>query len=1180
MLRLNIGYKAGDPPSLILFTIPIMLGAHLGGLGPGLVCTLAALLGTNYFLLAPLHDFSIESELLTAQWASLGMVGVFVSVLSELRHRSRRRMENDRDQLAVTLASIGDAVIATDTDGKVTLLNPEAERLTGWSQYDTVGRPVASVYRIIDAQTRQPVEDPVRKVLQSGSPLILIGPMLLVSRDGRETSVEDSVAPIRQRNGTMLGAVLTFRDSSAKERASLALRQSEERMRAIIETEPECVKVLDREGRLVEMNRAGLSMLEADSLEQVQQRPLLSFVLPEYRAAFRALHQNALAGENGILEFEVEGLHGTHRWLETHATALRNNSGEIDAMLAVTRDITERKRAERHIERLNRLYATLSETNQMIVRAGSEDELFADVTRIAVDFGGLVCAWIGMLDRETQFLRPVSVDGSGARYVESIRISIDPKVPEGCGPGGIAMREGRNVVTNDFLGDRRLLPWHASAQKVGIRASAAFPLRRDGDIVGLMSLYAGEVNFFVGDVLRLLDEMAVDISFALDNFAREGRRQAMEHALHNSELRLRLALAASKQGIYDVNIRTGERTYNAEYASMLGYDLEGFHEDSTTFYERLHPDDRTAWLEAYNGYLRGERPEYRAEYRMQTADGGWKWILSMGTAIERDEDGVPLRFVGTHTDMSERKTTEERLRLSASVFEASHESIVVTDAALNIIAVNRAFTETTGYSAAEALGKHIRMVRSGYHNKAYYQTMWRQIEKAGYWQGEIWDRRKNGDIFPALSAISAVRDDTGAITHYVNISADITHHKQAEERIQQLAYYDALTGAPNRVLLQDRARQALAVAQRERSALALFFIDLDRFKNINDTLGHEIGDQLLQIMAGRLRRTIGDSDTLSRLGGDEFVVLMSVGDASQAIHVAQKLLVLVAEPYNVEGHSLQVTCSIGISVYPKDGTSFEELFKNADVAMYKAKEGGRNAFHFFTPEMNAGALERLLLENALRQGLAEKQFVLHYQPQVDLISGRVVGVEALVRWQHPEMGLIPPAKFIPIAEETGLIAAIGEWVLREACRQNRHWQEARLLSAPIAVNLSSRQFAMGDLARVIGDALSESGLAASRLEVEITESMLVQDVEKTLSTLKSLKESGVRIAVDDFGTGYSSLSYLKRFPLNRLKIDQSFVRDLTTDRDDQQSWPQPGTRRNCRRCRNGCTAIDPAFARL
>lgn len=1156
-LRLAIGYEVGDPPSLVLFSIPIILSAYLGGLGPGLICTLVALLGTDYLLLPPLQSFAIASKLLLMQWAGLAAAGIAISALCELLHQSRRRVERAHSTLAVTLASVGDAVIATDRTGTVTTFNAEAERLTGWAPDEAVGRPLASILRFIHEQTRATFDDPVRHVLTHRDLRALANNTLVIGNGSREIPIEGTAAPMRQVDGTIAGVVLTFRDCSERRQVGTILQQSEERLRQAVRVSKIGIFDHDHLTDTIYWSPEQRAIYQWGPEEPVTLSKFLEHVHPDdVDAIATAVGRAHDPAGNGLFDVEHRVIRrdGAIRWLTTRSQTFFSAEGGARRPLrtiGAVLDVTERRHADALIVRLNKLYATLSQTNEAIVRVRSEEELFAQITRIAIEFGGLTCAWIGLVDEKTKWLVPVYKQGPGAFYAESIRISSDPGLPEGRGPGGKALREGIYQVTNDFLADERTAPWHAAARAAGIRGSIALPLRREGRVVGVMSLYAGEPDFFVDDVVRLLGEMAKDISFAMDNIAREERRQLAEKALRESETRLRLAVSASKLGIYDLNVKTGARSYNAEYALMLGYDPASFSESSRTFFERIHPDDRARWLAAFNGYLDGTLPEYHAEFRMRTAAGDWKWISSTGMAVERDERGSPLRFVGTHSDISERKATEERMRLSASVFESSHEAIVITDASLNIIAVNKAFVDTTGYSPDEALGRHIGLLKSGYHEQAYYDAIWQQIRDTGYWQGELWDRRKNGDIYPNLAAISAVQNEQGVVTHYVDIAADITQHKQAEERIKQLAYYDALTGVPNRVLLKDRATRDLAQAQRTGTELALFFVDLDRFKNINDSLGHIMGDRLLQAVAGRLRESIRDTDTVSRLGGDEFLLLFSVDGVPGAARVARKLLETVAQPFEIDGHSLRVTPSIGISMFPKDGTNFEELLKHADVAMYKAKESGRNAFHFFAPEMNTGALDRLILEGALAQAVDRHQLELYYQPQVRLGDGAVVGVEALVRWHHPEMGLLSPAKFIPIAEETGLIASLGEWVLREACRQNMHWERSGGLRLSTSVNLSSRQFVLGDVREIVSDALRETGLPAGRLEVEITESLLVQNDGTTLDTLNHLKAMGVGIAVDDFGTGYSSLSYLKRFPLDRLKIDQSFVRDLTVDRDDQ-----------------------------
>ncbi|WP_435626238.1 EAL domain-containing protein [Candidatus Ferrigenium straubiae] len=501
--------------------------------------------------------------------------------------------------------------------------------------------------------------------------------------------------------------------------------------------------------------------------------------------------------------------------------------------------------------------------------------------------------------------------------------------------------------------------------------------------------------------------------------------------------------------------------------------------------------------------------------------------------------------------IGELEKAGEQLQLAAQVFENSRDAITITDSRGVIIAVNEAFTAITGYAAAEILGKNPKILQSGRHDAEYYRVMWAAIRENGYWQGEIWNKRKNGEIYPEWLKITAVKNRSQHTTNYIAVFSDITDDVRAAERIQRLAYYDTLTDLPNRALLSDRLDLAIAHAKRAGFKCAVLFLDMDRFKNINDALGHSIGDQLLQSVAMRLKECVREVDTVARMGGDEFVVILdSMAETDSIMPVAKKILYSLSQPYEVEGHSIRATPSIGISVYPDDGTDHESLIMSADSAMYHAKENGRNDFRFFTPDMKTRVEEKLFIESDLRKGLELDQFVLHYQPQVDIKTGHIVGAEALVRWNHPVAGLISPAKFIPIAEESGLIIPLGEWILNEACRQNLAWQNAGLPPVSIAINLSAVQFRQQNLCRLINDTLNNTGLAPHYLELELTEGLVMSNTESAVATLNCFKEMGVRISIDDFGTGYSSLSYLKHFPIDYLKIDQSFVRDITTNPDD------------------------------
>lgn len=518
-----------------------------------------------------------------------------------------------------------------------------------------------------------------------------------------------------------------------------------------------------------------------------------------------------------------------------------------------------------------------------------------------------------------------------------------------------------------------------------------------------------------------------------------------------------------------------------------------------------------------------------------------------------DEYGNRRSLVVLGRDVTEKVRSQEQSNLFAQVLSNSNEAVIITDAENRIMLVNQAFVEITGYAADEVAGRNPNVLSSGKHDVEFYRQLWQQLTTEGIWRGEVWDRRKNGEIYPKWLDISTVRDNEGRVTNYIGIFSDISDRKAIEAQLEFLAYHDPLTQLPNRLLLRDRFEQTKCSIAREdgESWLAMLYLDLDQFKNINDTLGHVVGDQLLSGVAERLKQCVRDTDTISRLGGDEFVVLLTdVGDLGIVSVVAEKILGRLEDPFSINGHMLNTSFSIGIGIYPDDGDDFDTLMKVADTAMYYAKDAGRNAYRFYTDQMNTQAMERLLLQNDLHHALKNNEFILHYQPQLDLKTGEVIGLEALIRWCSEERGLVFPGRFIPVAEDTGQIVQIGEWVLLEVARQQREWLDAGYMPTVVAVNLSAIQFRRGDIATTVSKTLQRYRIPAEFLELELTESTLIHDVERTQGMVDQLKSAEVRLSIDDFGTGYSSLAYLKRFKVDKLKIDQSFIRNLGVDPDD------------------------------
>ncbi len=526
-----------------------------------------------------------------------------------------------------------------------------------------------------------------------------------------------------------------------------------------------------------------------------------------------------------------------------------------------------------------------------------------------------------------------------------------------------------------------------------------------------------------------------------------------------------------------------------------------------------------------------------------------------GASVDFNQDCLLVNII----TIGERKKMEAQLELAAKVFEHSQEGIMITAPDTTILKINLAFTAVTGYKPAEVIGRTPKILSSGRQGPAFYRDMWQKINKEGCWQGEIWNRRKNGDLYAEWLSICRINDKFGRVSHYIGIFSDITLRKLNEKQIEQLAYFDTLTELPNRALLNDRLKQGIVQAVRHKLWLSVFFLDLDRFKILNDTLGHFAGDLLLQNVAKRLRGCVRESDTVARFGGDEFVILLTdfVDEQSAAQHsaeIAKKILDVLSQPFDLSGNQFITSTSIGVTLFPKDGSSVGELIKNADAAMYYAKASGRNNYQLFSDSMRSEALTRSTLENDLHHALPNQELVVYYQPLIDLQTtpNQIIGFEALLRWNHPRKGLISPDDFIPIAEETGMIVAIGEWVLKTACKQFKIWRDQdQPLLKKICVNLSARQFLQNDLVHSIRQCLDSTGVDARFLEIEITETVMMQHMSAVIRILQQLMQMGVTVSLDDFGTGYSSLTYLKKFPINSIKIDRSFVRDILNDPDDK-----------------------------
>ncbi len=721
-----------------------------------------------------------------------------------------------------------------------------------------------------------------------------------------------------------------------------------------------------------------------------------------------------------VLEKAGQGALTPHRQTIPEGTALKHYNEVLvkkleDKSAQLEQRVAELTESQERIQRLNRLYVALSETNQAIVNIKERDVLFQTVCRVAVEHGGMTMAWIGMLDAATMEVLPVAHAGAFTPWYERVR----PFTLRGPlrTPVEIALGEERIYLCNDLDGDPALAPTHAILRENGLRAAASCPLRTGGRIVGALTLFAGEKDYFDESLTSLVVEMAIDVSYALDNFEKDKRLRASEEVIR-------------------LNSQAVESTANGIMITSL-----------------LQP-------------------------------------------------GNPLSYV------------------------------------------NPAFERITGYAASEVLGRNPDFLRGDDTDQLGVAEIRAAIREQREGQALLRNYRKDGSLFWNELSIAPVRDAAGQVTHFVGVINDVTERKQYEEQLENQNNRDALTGLASRSLLKDRTGQAIAFATRHERSVALLILDLDNFKRINDSLGHGSGDAVLRAVADRIAGCVHERDTLARLGGDEFVIVLTdLASLQDVPTMAVRILRAIDRPIPVGNREISLSASIGVSVFPQDGGDYDTLLRNADAAMYSAKQAGRNAFRFYTADMNEEALHRLELESRLRQALARDELLLHYQPLVSLDGRRIADVEALLRWRSDDGRLVSPADFIPLAEETGLIVAIGEWVLQTACRQARRWQQSGS-ELRVAVNLSARQFRDRNLAEIVRRCLEDSGLPARLLRLEITESAVMENAEEAAGVLAELKALGVGLSVDDFGTGYSSLAYLRRFPIDQLKIDRSFIHDM------------------------------------
>lgn len=975
-----------------------------------------------------------------------------------------------------------------------------------------------------------------------------------------------------------LGAMVQLRQVAQR------LRASEQQYKLLFDAHPQPMWVYaqDETLRFLAVNQA-MQALYGYSAEELLHMSVHDLWLPHQRDR---LHAEITAIAPTLRRDNVMGRHrrkdGVVMDMEMSSRGIVFNGQQARQVMAT--DVTERLRTQRELARMARAQQMLSSCNETLVRATSEAALLQSICRIVVDIGGYRLGWVGFTHDDAQkTIEVVAHAGDHADYLETLRVSWSETDPSGQGPAGITVRTGKPTIVRDVHSDPAFAGLSERMQGHGFHGVISLPLRTARQTFGLLYLYAPEVLHIGQEESALLQELANDLAFGIMSL----RARKEQQQLQASVLKMAAAVSAATGTEFFVQLarnmsealgaqvgavgrllppQPGQQQRVVSLALVVNGELVPNVEYELTDTPSEHLLTQRQYVVTHGLALR--YPQSPIVMRLQAqgyagqqlcdSEGqptGLIFVLFRQPLANPEFVSTTLQIFATRASAEiERQVTDQRIRHQASLLDKAQDAIVVRDLQRRVTYWNQSAERVYGWSRAQALGQPIDALL--YPDPAAFERASAAVLAQGEWAGEIVQHHRGGQAIDMEGRWTLVRNDEGQAESILEINTDIRQRKATDREIQRLAFYDTLTGLPNRMLLLDRMQQALGAAQRQQQGGALLFIDLDNFKTLNDTLGHDKGDLLLQQVAQRLNACVRAVDTVARLGGDEFVVMLeglhphADALALEARTVGEKVLAALSVPYELAGYHYRSTPSIGIAPFLGDQTSVLDLLKQADLAMYQAKTAGRSTLRFFDPHMQAVVTARAALESDLRSALAHDQFLLHFQPQVQG-AGRYVGVEALVRWQHPGRGQVSPAQFIPLAEETGLILALGRWVLHAACAQLAQWRMDPLLShLTMAVNVSSRQFRDAGFVDDVARALAATGAPAHLLKLELTESLMVEDMDLTIATMTALRALGVCFSLDDFGTGYSSLSYLKRMPLQQIKIDQGFVRDLLTDPND------------------------------
>ncbi len=985
------------------------------------------------------------------------------------------------------------------------------------------------------------------------------------------------------------------RDFLDRQEAVSHIRKSEELHRFIVNASPDLIFILDAQGRLAFYNQRLLHSLNLDSRD-LTGKPFLELVDDRDRSRAKVLISSVreqahvtscielrLMRRPSPMDLHIES--SRELPVELHLLGIfvdetPTSRGEFNGSYGVARDLTEHKRAERTLERqlrenqelarerelaltkersLQKLINLGSEVNQLIIRAQSLDEVLRGTCQRITCDPNFKVAWIALLgDVDGKLEIGYKSDLCKPPYLDdSFQVSIRPGTPLAQGPAGRSINENRLVVINDIASDATFLPWRARAQASGVKSVIGLPLRPGEKRTPYGTFLIYSENPFTNEAIHLLNEVADSVGRAIHLHKEIAHRETAQRAVQASEQRLKYVIEGADLGYWDWHYRSGRHEVNDRWLQILGLERANIRNEVSDWSERVHPEDRPLVKATVNKAI-GNNSPYRVEFRIRHQDSTWVWVESAGAVVEWSLDHKdPIRLCGTYRDISQRKTMEAYLQENEKRFKELIDAlpnIAVRgyDTEGKVIYWNKSSESLYGFSRQQAVGTRLEELivplnmREELNNRFFRWV----ADKKPIPPAEMVLINKDCEPVPVYSSHVQLNQNSDAPEMYC-IDVDLREQKRAQAELEHMASYDLVTRLPNRYCLERELNLHLGEAVGLGTQLALLFIDLDNFKLINDSFGHGFGDLLLKQVAKRMQTGLRQHDFLARFGGDEFVLLMPlIHNTSDVSVLAAKIIGMFTESFEVQGQEIYVTTSIGIGMYPDDGHKSGELLKHADAAMYRAKESGRNRYSFFTPAMNGEIRRQHHIDDRLRKALKNENLELHYQPQIELSSGRITSLEALLRWEDAKLGPLSPTEFIPVAEKSDLINQLGLWIIDRACRQKAEWKRQGLPDLRVDVNLSGRQFAFGEVLSPLIRALQRFDLNPSEIGIELTEQVLIEADNNILKVLTSLREGGCKVSIDDFGTGYSSLSYLKRFPIDTIKIDRSFIRDVPGDPDD------------------------------